>query len=317
MKLSTPRPTKLLLGAALAVGVVLAAGCGNGSISHTQQTPTIAFVAPPSGATAEVGKTITIQLDVTNAAAFKDGIYVVGQGEIGTVRVPTQPPYEATLAVPSDLELGNYTLTAAGQASSSATPITASTTVKVVPNPEIPVEIQLPQGGLAFEAIGERLPITVPGATKGLEYASDAPSIATVSGAGIVTAQNAGTASIAVSLNKSIVGFVPIKVLAPPLLPSPTSLDFGSQGKGTTSSPQSVTITNDASYPVSVLEVKTGTVFPTSEDCVSSSPLAPGASCTVNVSFAPTATGAVNGALEIIGSATIAPTRILLSGTGT
>lgn len=311
------RAAKLLLAAVIAAGVVLAAGCGNGSISHSQQTPSIAFVAPPPGATAEVGKAITIQLDVTNAAALKGGIYVVGQGGLGTARIPTQPPYEATLAVPSDLELGSYTLTAVGQTSSSGTPITASTTVKVVPNPNIPIEIQLPQGGLVFEAIGERLPITVPGATKGLEYTSDAPSVATVSGAGIVIAQSAGTASIVVSLNKSIVGFVPIKVLSPALAPSATQLDFGNQASGSTSPPQSVTITNEASYPVSVLVVKTGTVFPTSENCVSSSPLAPGASCTVNVSFAPTKTGTVTGALEIVGSADIAPTRILLSGTGT
>lgn len=316
MNLSTMRAAKLLLTAVLAAGAVLIAGCGNGSIS-TPPKPTISFVAPTSGATAEVGKTILISLHVTNAAAFKEGIYVVGQGELGTVQVPTKPPYEATLAVPSDIELGNYTLTAAGQASSSGTPITASTIVKVVPNPNIPIEIQLPQGGLVFEAIGERLPITVPGATNGLEYTSDAPAVATVSGPGIVIAQSAGTASVAVSLNKAIVGFVPIRVLAPSLLPSPISLDFGNQGKDTTSPPQSVTITNDASYPVSVLEVSSGTVFPTSDDCITSSPLAPGASCTVSVSFAPTATGAVSGALEIVGSASIAPTRILLSGTGT
>ncbi len=316
MNLSMMRAAKLLLTAALAAGAVLIAGCGNGSVSTPPQ-PTIAFVAPPSGATAEVGKTISISLHVTNASAFKNGIYVVGQGELGAVRIPTQPPYEATLAVPSDIELGNYTLTAAGQISSSGTPITASTMVKVVPNPEIPVEIQLPQGGLVFEAIGERLPITVPGATQGLEYTSDAPDVATVSGPGIVIAQNAGTASITVSLNKAIVGFVPIRVLAPPLLPSPTDLDFGAQGTGTTSPPQSVTITNNASYPVSVLAVDSGTIFPISDDCITSSPLAPGASCTVSVNFAPTKTGAVNGALTITDDATIAQTRILLSGTGT
>ncbi|MGH8272007.1 MAG: Ig-like domain-containing protein, partial [Gammaproteobacteria bacterium] len=181
MNLSTMRAAKLLLTAALAAGAILIAGCGNGSVSNPpQQTPSIAFVAPPSGATAEVGKTISISLKVTDAAAFSNGIYVVGQGMLGAVQIPMQPPYEATLAVPADLALGNYTLTATGQTDSSENPISASTVVKVVPNPEIPVEIQLPQGGLVFEAIGERLPITVPGATEGLQYISVAPDIATV-----------------------------------------------------------------------------------------------------------------------------------------
>lgn len=297
---------------------LLLAGCGDSSLSTPNNPqPALAFVAPAVGATAQVGKPITITLDVTNAAAFTQSIFVVGQGQLGTVEMPTAAPYTATLSVPANLPLGNYTLTAVGQTASSATPITVSTTIAIVSNPEIPVDLQLPQGGLTFTAIGERLPITVPGATKGLDYTSDAPNIATVSAAGIVIAQQAGDTTITVSLNKAIVGSVPVKVLAPALLPAPVQLGFGDQAKGTQSASQDVTLTNNTTYPVSVLEVKSGTVFPTTGNCIASSPLAPGAFCTLSVNFAPTTTGSVNGVLMIVGSAVIAPTRILVSGNGT
>lgn len=316
MKPSTPRLTKLLLTTGLVAGMALLSGCG-GSSSSLGPKPTIAFTTPPAGATVEVGKTIAITLDIANPGALTGGVYVVGQGGLGSVKMPAQAPFEATLAVPNGTELGTYTLTAVGSTGSAGAQITATTNVKVVPNPTIPLPIQLPQGGLVFEAIGERLPITVPGATKGLTYTSAAPNVATVAGPGIVTAQASGTTSIAVSLNGSFVGSVPVQVLAPALMPAPTSIDFGNQAAGTESPAQTVTLTNNANYAVSVLAVTSGTVFPATDGCVSASPLAPGASCTISVSFSPAAKGGVSGALTITGNAVIAPTRILLTGNGT
>lgn len=318
MNNSTGPSGKLLLTAVIAAGTILAAGCSKGSpFSISQQTPSIAFITPAPGATVERGKSIQISLKVQNAAAFTDGIFVVGQGELGAVPVPTQPPFETSLAVPAGIELGTYTLTAAGHMGTAENPISATTVVTIVPNPAIPILLQPPAGGLVFEAIGERLPITVPGATSGLQFKSDAPDIATVSGPGIVIAQKTGNTSITVTLNGSFIGAVPVRVLAPQLSPSVASIDFGNQGTGTQSSPQTVTITNNATYPVTIMEVNSGTIFPESDNCISSSPLAPGVMCTISISFSPAATGAVAGALEIIDSAVIAPTRILLSGTGT
>lgn len=316
MNTSLTHVTKPLLAIGLIAAIVAIAACGDSKLSTQKPTPTLAFATPPAGATAEVGTTLAITLNVTNPNSLYGDIYVIGQGELGTVQMPSEAPYTATLAVPADLNLGNYTLTAVGQTSASATPISASTVIGIVPNPAIPVDLQLPQGGLVFEALGERLPITVPGATQGLEYLSAAPSIATVSKAGIVTALKTGETTITVSLKGSFVGSVPTKVLKPALVPSVMEIDFGNQGKGSTSAAQSVTLTNNTAYPVTILAVNSGTVFPFSSDCKSSSPLAPAASCTLSVSFAPNATGNVKGTLVIVGSAVIAPTRILLGGTG-
>src|SRR5690625_529763 len=256
-KNSRPQHAAKLLATAAALafaGVV--AGCG-GSDSLSPPAAAIAFVAPPAGATVEVGKTLTIKLAITHPAAFANSIYVIGQGDLGSTEVAVQASATATLAVPANAALGHYTLTAIGQPPTSTDRITASTSVRVIPNPAIPIPLQLPQGPLTFEAIGERLPITVPGATKGLQYRSAAPAIATVSASGIVIAQKAGDTTITITAppSGSFVGSVPVHVLRPALLPSVTSLDFGKQAVGTTSATQPVTLTNQAAYPVSVLAV--------------------------------------------------------------
>lgn len=316
MTIETIRAAKIMLLALLGIAAILTAGCDESSSSGFGPPPAIAFVTPTSGATAEVGTTVRISLRVTNAAAFDGQIFVLGAGPLGDVVIAANPPFAATLTVPSDLDLGDYTLTAVGHVASLPSPVTASTAIRVVPAAGSPPRLQ-PLPPLVFEAIGERLPITVPGQTEGLQYRSDAPDIATVSGPGIVTAARSGDTEIKVSQNGTTIGSVDVHVLTPALLPSVTRLDFGNQRHGTESSAKSVTLTNDALYPVTVLEVGTGTVFPKSDDCVSDTPLAPGASCTVSVSFAPTKTGSVGGALMIVDDAVIASTRILLSGTGT
>lgn len=311
------RATGLLLAAACVLGAGLTAGCNNDSGSGTQPSPSIAFVTPPPGATVEQGKTIEISLRITNPGAFTSDIYVVGQGGLGAAAVSERTPYAATIAVPQDAALGDYTLTAMGRTATSPAPLTATTAIRVVPPGGGSLGGEQLPGPLVFEAIGERLPITVPGASSGLAFRSAAPTVATVSDAGIVTARTQGETTVAVSSNGSPVGSVQVRVLAPALLPNPTQIAFGDQPVGTTSAAQNVTITNETAYPVNILAVRTGTVFPETDDCSSASPLAPGASCTLSVSFAPTLPGSVDGAVTIVGSAVIAATRILLSGNGT
>lgn len=316
MTIESIRAARVSFTIGLGLVAILTTGCNGGSSSGFGPPPSISFVAPSPGATAEVGQPLKISLRVSNVAAFGDSVFVVGQGAIGAVGITTQPPFEATLAVPSDADLGDYVLTAVGRVTSSPNPVTASVAIRVVPPAGSPPQLQ-PIPPLVFEAIGERLPITVPGKTEGFKYRSNAPDIATVSGPGIVTAAKSGDTVIKLTLRGSAAGSVEVHVRTPALLPSPARWDFGNQPHGTTSEAKSVTLTNDAPYPVKVFEVGTGSIFPVTETCISGSPLAAGASCTIHVSFAPTKTGRVDGAITIVDDAIIAPTRILLSGTGT
>jgi hypothetical protein len=98
------------------------------------------------------------------------------------------------------------------------------------------------------------------------------------------------------------------------LTASPSSESFGNENVGSTSSSQSVTVTNPGSSAVSMSSIGVTGPFGESNNCGTS--LAAGASCTVSVSFAPTAAGAATGTLSVNSSAPGSPLTVALSGTG-
>jgi hypothetical protein len=100
---------------------------------------------------------------------------------------------------------------------------------------------------------------------------------------------------------------------APILSTSPSSLTFGSQTLNTTSAAQAITVTNTGSLAASVSSVAASGDYTQTNNCTS---IAVNASCTVNVSFRPTASGTRTGTLTINSNATNAPTTVALSGTG-
>ncbi|WP_432889030.1 choice-of-anchor D domain-containing protein [Kribbella sp. CA-245084] len=106
----------------------------------------------------------------------------------------------------------------------------------------------------------------------------------------------------------------------PPYLPdngsqisiSPTALSFGSVATGGASSPQAVTVTNSGTAAAPVSSVATSGDFSQTNNCGSS--IAAGASCTVNVTFHPTAAGSRTGNLTV--NASGITNTVPLSGTG-
>ncbi len=98
------------------------------------------------------------------------------------------------------------------------------------------------------------------------------------------------------------------------LTASPTSVSFGSVAVGSTSAAQTVTVTNPGGSAATGVSVSAAAPFGESNNCGTS--LAAGASCTVSVSFAPTAAGAATGTLSVNSSAPGSPLTVALSGTG-
>ena len=97
---------------------------------------------------------------------------------------------------------------------------------------------------------------------------------------------------------------------------SATTVTFGSVAVGSNGS-QSVTITNTGTSTVNISQASlTGTGFSVTGGNPSGS-LAVGQSSTVQIQFAPTAAGAVSGALTVISDASNSPLMVSLSGTGT
>jgi len=78
---------------------------------------------------------------------------------------------------------------------------------------------------------------------------------------------------------------------------SPPNLTFGSQGIGTTSGPHPVTLTNTGTAALSVSSITASGDFAQSNNCGGS--VAAGGSCTINVTFTPTAIGTRNGTLTV------------------
>ncbi len=109
---------------------------------------------------------------------------------------------------------------------------------------------------------------------------------------------------------------------APAVSLSPTSLGFGQQPVGTTSASQDVTLTNSGSAALTIDSIGvTGTNagdFAQTNTCpLSPSTLGVGASCTISVTFAPTAAGSRSAGVSLVDDAPGSPQTVALSGTGT
>jgi hypothetical protein len=94
---------------------------------------------------------------------------------------------------------------------------------------------------------------------------------------------------------------------------SPTALTFGPQATGSTSAAQSVTVSNPTSAAASVSSITASGPFAETNNCGSS--IAANSSCTVNVTFSPTAAGASTGSVTI--NAGGVTSTVSLTGTGT
>jgi len=99
---------------------------------------------------------------------------------------------------------------------------------------------------------------------------------------------------------------------------NPVSVDFGSVPTGTSSSSQTVTLTNTGGVALAIAGISvTGvnnTQFSQSSNCGAS--VASGANCTIAVTFTPGATGTRIGSVRIDDNATGAPHLVALTGTG-
>jgi uncharacterized repeat protein (TIGR03803 family) len=104
---------------------------------------------------------------------------------------------------------------------------------------------------------------------------------------------------------------------------SPMSLTFGSQDLGTTSQAQQVTLTNPGVGVLAISGIGLGGANPgdfgETNNCIPPASLAPGASCTINVTFSPTAIGTRSATLIITDNSGGVPNtqqNVSLMGTG-
>jgi hypothetical protein len=102
---------------------------------------------------------------------------------------------------------------------------------------------------------------------------------------------------------------------APSLVLSLSQIAFPDQVEGVASSAKTLTLTNSGTFALSIQGVTSTGDFNASSQCGSS--LASNASCTISVTFTPTAMGSRTGNLTIADSASGSPHTVTLTGNGT
>jgi hypothetical protein len=123
----------------------------------------------------------------------------------------------------------------------------------------------------------------------------------------VTIADNAANSPQTILLS-GIGGPVPTVTLLPP------ALTFGIQTVTTTSSPQPVTLTNTGAAVLNIASIVASSNFAQTNNCGTS--LSVGASCTISVTFSPTAAGTITGAVTVTDNAPNSPQTVTLSGTG-
>jgi len=131
--------------------------------------------------------------------------------------------------------------------------------------------------------------------------------------------QSAGekTATVSFTSNDPIAAGSRIKVtgnaIAPAVLTNPLEVQFSYQKVGTTSSPQTVQITNSGIGPLTLAVTIQGD-FAQTNNCPAS--LAQGANCTATITFAPEVPGSETGRLVMTTNAVPAQSAVALTGIG-
>ena len=96
---------------------------------------------------------------------------------------------------------------------------------------------------------------------------------------------------------------------------SAPNLTFSGQAVGTTSQPETLTLTNYGTATLNIANIGTTGDFAATNTCAAS--LASAASCPISVSFAPSTLGNLTGTLSVSDNLTGSPQTVPLNGTGT
>ena len=115
-------------------------------------------------------------------------------------------------------------------------------------------------------------------------------------------------------------GTPPPPETAPAVTFTPTSLTFAAQAIGTTSAPQSISVANTGNAPLFINSAATRGAnpldFTQSSDGCSGVTLAAGTSCSVSITFSPTASGARSATFILTDNAANSPQTVPITGTG-
>ena len=286
--------------------------------------------SPLDGTTVNPGETVIASV-VSPAGVSFTHIGVLGENPLGVSDMATSLPAQFSIVIPSELGCRRYMLTAMGVTTAGESVESAPVSIDVE-RPDTPVSLSPQFTTLTMEAQGQTVQMTLLATfsdgrvlpvseSSYVSYESTNTAIATVDRFGTTTAVAPGTASIRITYANpnggSVQRSVPVTLLAPQLTPLPTALVFGGESAvkmGTTATLQ-LTLKN-TTVSDSSLRIKSITIsgdYSETDDC-RAGPLPLDGTCTVKVTFAPTAPGERKGAMSVVNSASGAEMIIPLDG---
>lgn len=237
-----------------------------------------------------------------------------------------RPPFVFSLTPPG-ARLGSYRLTAWAVDEDRRTVVSTPVPIDIEPAVS-PAAITALVSQLIFRSQGQVLPLrimatfpdgSVADATESsnVTFVSANANVATVDGHGLATAVAPGSTSITVTYGGSanLKISIPVSVQTAAAGIDPAGIVFSAQQVGTTSAPQKVALTNQRNGPITIRSVRASGDFTESDDCVSVSPLAAGASCTATITFTPSGVGSRVGAFMVSDSFDGISPSITLTGT--
>ncbi len=252
--------------------------------------------------------TLELAQRVETAAATLANVAVPGSGTHNVAAAYSgDSDFAASSSAPLPLAAAPIATTLALTSTASTTIAGASLTFTATLSPEA-------DGTLATN--GETVTFLTGGSSIGTGTLSS--GVATLSipslplGTDAITAQYAGDKYFAAATSSAL--SIVVNAPGPAVTVSAANLTFSSQATGSTSAAQSVTVTNSGSAALSINVIAASGDFAQTNTCGTS--VAAGASCTISVTFTPTAPGTRSGNLTITDNAPASPQSIALSGTG-
>lgn len=264
------------------------------------------ITSPLNGTVINPGQTIQVTVTSPANVSFK-AVAVVGE-PIGISRIATSLPATFSFSLPTDISCRSYKLTALGM-TPTGQEMDSPTVLIDVERPDLPISLSASIPIITLDHLGQTFPIGISATfsdgsvldvtdSSNLLYSSSNSNVAEVDATGILTALAVGNATLTATYAGNLQINIPVTVPTQALDPSPNLLNFGNQPLGIGSTRQ-IVFTNKTAGPMQIRGITTTGDFTETDTCISSSPLASGSTCTINVTFTPTEVGPRQGSVSV------------------
>jgi len=194
-KIFTPRPLLHLLALVFA----------SVPLTSLAQQPLLQITSPSNGTIVNPGQTLSVSVTSPAGATFTQ-VDVIGEAPIGISAVGSSLPAQFSLSIPSDIDCGQYRLTAEGTTTTGQTAESASIIIDVE-RPDLPVSLSTFPSGIFLQQPSQTIPLIVMGTfadgsildvtgSSYVSYTSGNTAVATVDQHGMVTAVAPGSGYI-------------------------------------------------------------------------------------------------------------------------